>query len=193
MPHCCSTLLCHILKGKTTATGCCVVHTFSTMQFSQQQQHKAVDNQAHGYYYCMYKSADNKTEGDPNSASIYTMPSPVFNIKVSNVSTDKVSLTWENKDAAAFEYSYRVLIENKTSPTGSVTVSAREAVIAGLNPGTFYNFTIFPLAADNKTEGDPNSVSICTSQVKSERVVSMNKALPAKERKSTDYVRIEEQ
>ncbi|CAM5120554.1 unnamed protein product [Eretmochelys imbricata] len=107
-------------------------------------------------------AADNKTEGDPNSMSIYTMPTPVFNIKVSNVSTDKVSLTWENKDAAASEYSYRILIENKTSTTRNMTVNAREAVILGLNPGTFYNFTIFPLAADNKTEGDPNSMSIYT-------------------------------
>nr|XP_048710498.1 receptor-type tyrosine-protein phosphatase eta [Caretta caretta] len=107
-------------------------------------------------------AADNKTEGDPNSMSIYTMPSPVFNIEVSNVSTDEVSLTWENKDAAASEYSYRILIENKPSPTRNMTVNDRKAVISGLNPGTFCNFTIFPLAADNKTEGDPNSTSIYT-------------------------------
>ncbi|XP_037755593.1 receptor-type tyrosine-protein phosphatase eta isoform X2 [Chelonia mydas] len=107
-------------------------------------------------------AADNKTEGDPNSTSIYTMPTPVFNIEVSNVSTDEVSLTWENKDAAASEYSYRILIENKTSPTRNMTVNVSEAVIRDLNPGTFYNFTIFPLAADNKTEGDPNSTSIYT-------------------------------
>ncbi|XP_043404784.1 receptor-type tyrosine-protein phosphatase eta isoform X3 [Chelonia mydas] len=108
-------------------------------------------------------AADNKTEGDPNSTSIYTMPTPVFNIEVSNVSTDEVSLTWENKDAAASEYSYRILIENKTSPTRNMTVNVSEAVIRDLNPGTFYNFTIFPLAADNKTEGDPNSTSIYTN------------------------------
>ncbi|XP_043372321.1 receptor-type tyrosine-protein phosphatase eta isoform X2 [Dermochelys coriacea] len=107
-------------------------------------------------------AADNKTEGDPNSTSIYTMPSPVFNIEVFNVSTDKVSLTWENKDAAASEYSYRILIENKPSSTRNITVNSRKAVISDLNPGTFYNFTIFPLAADNKTEGDPNSASIYT-------------------------------
>ncbi|XP_043372324.1 receptor-type tyrosine-protein phosphatase eta isoform X5 [Dermochelys coriacea] len=108
-------------------------------------------------------AADNKTEGDPNSASIYTMPSPVFNIEVFNVSTDKVSLTWENKDVAASEYSYRILIENKPSSTRNITVNSRKAVISDLNPGTFYNFTIFPLAADNKTEGDPNSASIYTN------------------------------
>ncbi|CAM5149718.1 unnamed protein product [Natator depressus] len=121
-------------------------------------------------------AADNKTEGDPNSTSIYTMPTPVFNIEVSNVSTDKVSLTWENKDAAASEYSYRILTENKPSPTKNMTVSAREAVIPDLNPGTFYNFTIFPLAADNKTEGDPNSTSIYTrpSPVFDLQVINVN-------------------
>uniref|UniRef100_A0A8C4WM82 Receptor-type tyrosine-protein phosphatase eta n=1 Tax=Gopherus evgoodei TaxID=1825980 RepID=A0A8C4WM82_9SAUR len=83
---------------------------------------------------------------------------------VSNVSTHEVSLTWENKDAAASEYSYRILIANETSSTRNMMSSTTKAVITGLNPGTFYQFTIFPCAADNKTEGDPNSTLIYTSK-----------------------------
>ncbi|XP_030417993.1 receptor-type tyrosine-protein phosphatase eta [Gopherus evgoodei] len=94
--------------------------------------------------------------------NITTMPTPVFNIEVSNVSTHEVSLTWENKDAAASEYSYRILIANETSSTRNMMSSTTKAVITGLNPGTFYQFTIFPCAADNKTEGDPNSTLIYT-------------------------------
>uniref|UniRef100_A0A8C4WLZ2 Receptor-type tyrosine-protein phosphatase eta n=1 Tax=Gopherus evgoodei TaxID=1825980 RepID=A0A8C4WLZ2_9SAUR len=93
-----------------------------------------------------------------------TVPTPVFNIEVSNVSTHEVSLTWENKDAAASEYSYRILIANETSSTRNMMSSTTKAVITGLNPGTFYQFTIFPCAADNKTEGDPNSTLIYTSK-----------------------------
>ncbi|TFJ95880.1 GTP-binding protein HflX [Platysternon megacephalum] len=110
------------------------------------------------------RAADNKTEGHPNRTSIYTMPTPVFNIEVSNVSTDEVSLTWENKDAAASEYSYRILIGNESSSARNMIVNSTKAVIPSLNPGTLYRFTIFPRAADNKTEGHPNWTSIYTSK-----------------------------
>nr|XP_032621408.1 receptor-type tyrosine-protein phosphatase eta isoform X2 [Chelonoidis abingdonii] len=90
------------------------------------------------------------------------MPTPVFNIEVSNVSTHEVSLTWENKDAAASEYSDRILIANEPSSTRNMISNTRKALITDLNPGTFYQFTIFPRAADKKTEGDPNSTLIYT-------------------------------
>ncbi|XP_039392893.1 receptor-type tyrosine-protein phosphatase eta isoform X2 [Mauremys reevesii] len=106
-------------------------------------------------------AADNMTKGDPEVKHIYTMPTPVFNIEVSSVSTHGVSLTWENKDAAASEYSYRILIENEPSSTRNMTSNTTKAVITGLNPGTLYQFKIFPLAAD-KTEGYPNSTLIYT-------------------------------
>ncbi|KAM9149381.1 receptor-type tyrosine-protein phosphatase eta [Pangshura tecta] len=113
------------------------------------------------YQFTIFPRAADNTEGGLNLTSIYTMPTPVFNIEVSNVSTHEVSLRWENKDAAASEYSYRILIANEPSSTWNMTSNTTKAVITNLNPGTFYQFTIFPRAAD-KTEGDPNSTLIYT-------------------------------
>ncbi|XP_007439776.2 receptor-type tyrosine-protein phosphatase eta, partial [Python bivittatus] len=102
---------------------------------------------------------DNKTEGDPKGTEVYTKPSSVYNIRVIDVSTTMVKISWKSPDAAASTYSYRILINGeseKISPTPSTDIS-------GLNPGTNYNFSIRSIAADHKTEGTPESINNCTN------------------------------
>ncbi|KYO22132.1 receptor-type tyrosine-protein phosphatase eta isoform A [Alligator mississippiensis] len=116
------------------------------------------------YNFTIYPLApDNTTRGDGNSTSVYTKPSPVFAVQAINISTDQVSLTWKNNDAAAAKYTYEI----QFFKDGNLTFWPEKpqitgAVITGLEPGTLYNFTIYPLAPDNTTRGDGNSTSVYT-------------------------------
>ncbi|XP_058014247.1 receptor-type tyrosine-protein phosphatase eta isoform X2 [Ahaetulla prasina] len=107
----------------------------------------------------------NKTEGDPNGTTVYTKPSSVVNITVKDVSTTVVNVSWESPDAAASSYSYKILINgipNKISPTTNTEISE-------LNPGTNYQFSIYSIAADNKTEGTPKNIIHCTNPASVDR------------------------
>ncbi|XP_026524086.1 receptor-type tyrosine-protein phosphatase eta-like isoform X1 [Notechis scutatus] len=107
----------------------------------------------------------NETEGDPNETTVYTKPSSVFNIIVEDVSTTMVNISWESPDAARSTYSYRILI-NGSSDTISPTTSS---AISDLNPGTNYQFSIYSIAADNKTEGTPKNKNHCTDPASVDR------------------------
>ncbi|KAJ7344390.1 hypothetical protein JRQ81_000340 [Phrynocephalus forsythii] len=105
-------------------------------------------------------AADNKTVGEPNETTVFTIPSPVFNISITNITTTVVHLIWKNLDSASPEYSYRIYVNgsadmNMMSPVTSATIS-------GLSPGTRYTFSIYSIAGDNKTEGNPSSIDDCT-------------------------------
>uniref|UniRef100_A0A8C6XTK8 Receptor-type tyrosine-protein phosphatase eta n=1 Tax=Naja naja TaxID=35670 RepID=A0A8C6XTK8_NAJNA len=107
----------------------------------------------------------NETEGDPNETTLYTKPSSVFNITVEDVSTTMVNISWESPDAARSTYSYRILI-NGSSDEISPTTSSE---ISELNPGTNYQFSIYSIAADNKTEGTPKNIMHCTDPASVDR------------------------
>uniref|UniRef100_A0ABM5F8R6 protein-tyrosine-phosphatase n=1 Tax=Pogona vitticeps TaxID=103695 RepID=A0ABM5F8R6_9SAUR len=113
------------------------------------------------YRFTVYPVApDNKTEGEPKNTSLYTIPSSVFNISVTDISTTVVNLTWKNSDLASVEYFYRI---NVSEGAGVNTVFAdTSAVISGLSPGTQYTFSIYSIAGDMKTEGKSSSINYCT-------------------------------
>ncbi|TFK08664.1 Receptor-type tyrosine-protein phosphatase eta [Platysternon megacephalum] len=95
------------------------------------------------------------TEGDATTIKTYTKPSPVSDIQPANIGTEQVTLMWKNNDAAAPNYTYVIYTDgNGISPTRNQTSQNKSAEIVGLQPGTPYNFTIVPLAADNMTKGD---------------------------------------
>ncbi|XP_063145438.1 receptor-type tyrosine-protein phosphatase eta [Candoia aspera] len=101
----------------------------------------------------------NKTEGFPNETSVYTKPSSVLNITIIDVSTTVVNVSWKSPDRASSTYSYRILINgesDKISPTTSTEISE-------LNPGSEYTFSIYSIAADNKTKGTLRSIIHCTN------------------------------
>ncbi|KAM3855913.1 receptor-type tyrosine-protein phosphatase eta [Vipera latastei] len=129
----------------------------------------SIPNLEPGRFYKFVISAQisgSKTEGDPNETKVYTKPSPVDDIRVEDVSTTMVNISWKSPDAAASTYSYRILFggkSDKISPTTSTEISE-------LNPGTTYRFSIYSIAADNKTEGIPKNKSHCTNPASVDRL-----------------------
>ncbi|XP_032547130.1 receptor-type tyrosine-protein phosphatase eta isoform X3 [Chiroxiphia lanceolata] len=106
-------------------------------------------------------AADNETEGEGRSTDLYTKPSPVLDLKAEYVGVTSVNLTWEVNDTASDSYTYRIeFTEDMT--VRNVTSSGRKAEITDLIPGTWYNFTVFAVVADNKMEGEGRSVDLYT-------------------------------
>ncbi|NXY02105.1 PTPRJ phosphatase, partial [Pteruthius melanotis] len=108
-------------------------------------------------------AADNKTEGEGSSIDLYTKPSPVVDLKAEYVGVTSVILTWVMNDNTSDSYTYRIQFVNGTEE--NLTFSGTKAEITELIPGTMYNFTVFAVAADNKTEGEGNSIDLYTITV----------------------------
>ncbi|XP_060132119.1 receptor-type tyrosine-protein phosphatase eta [Zootoca vivipara] len=114
------------------------------------------------YTFTIFPQVDNGTvEGEPNATSVYTKPSPVFDISLENLSNTAVTLKWNNSDPNASNYTYRILIEG-TDPAKEEYSNTTSAVIGGLEPGTLYTFTIFPQVDNGTIEGEPNHTTIYT-------------------------------
>ncbi|XP_019375245.1 PREDICTED: receptor-type tyrosine-protein phosphatase eta isoform X2 [Gavialis gangeticus] len=128
------------------------------------------------YNFTIYPLApDNTTKGDGNSVTVYTKPSPVSAIQAMNIRTDQVNLTWKNNDSAADNYTYEIeIFGDGNSILWPERPQITEAVITGLEPGTLYNFTIYPLAPDNTTKGDGNSVTVYTKPSPVSAIQAMN-------------------
>ncbi|XP_027507055.1 receptor-type tyrosine-protein phosphatase eta isoform X2 [Corapipo altera] len=106
-------------------------------------------------------AADNETEGEGRSIDLYTKPSAVLDLKAEYVGVTSVNLTWEVNDTASHSYTYRIeFTEDMT--VRNVTSSGRKAEITDLIPGTWYNFTVFAVVADNETEGEGRSIDLYT-------------------------------
>ncbi|XP_057883135.1 receptor-type tyrosine-protein phosphatase eta [Melospiza georgiana] len=112
-------------------------------------------------------AADNKTEGEGESRKLYTRPSQVLDLEAESIDVTNVTLKWEVNDSAADTYTYRIEVVNGTNDTHghNVTSSERRAEITDLSPGTLYNFMVFAVAADNKTEGEGSPIDLYTIPV----------------------------
>ncbi|KAM4779551.1 receptor-type tyrosine-protein phosphatase eta isoform 4-T4 [Cyanocitta cristata] len=108
-------------------------------------------------------AADNKTEGGGVSIELYTKPSPVVGLEAEYVGVTSVILKWMVNDSASDSYTYRIEVVNDTKT--NLTFNDTKAEITELIPGTKYNFTVFAVAADNKTEGEGVSIELCTKPV----------------------------
>ncbi|NWU13049.1 PTPRJ phosphatase, partial [Cephalopterus ornatus] len=106
-------------------------------------------------------AANNETEGEGSSISIYTKPSQVLDLKAEYVGVTSVNLTWEVNDTASDPYTYRIEVAEDTA-IRNVTSNGRKAEIIDLIPGTMYNFTVFAVAANNETEGEGSSIDLYT-------------------------------
>ncbi|KAK2519727.1 Ptprj isoform A [Columba livia] len=105
--------------------------------------------------------SDNETEGKGISISLYTKPSQVRDLKAEYVGLTSVNLTWAASDTASNSYTYRIEVGNGTS-VRNLTSSVPEVEITELMPGMMYNFTVFAVAADSKTEAEGLSISLYT-------------------------------
>ncbi|XP_074399430.1 receptor-type tyrosine-protein phosphatase eta isoform X2 [Zonotrichia albicollis] len=112
-------------------------------------------------------AADNKTEGEGESRKLYTRPSRVLDLEAESINVTSVTLKWVVNDSAADTYTYRIEVVNVTNDThgNNVTSNKTKAEITDLIPGTLYNFTVFAVAADNKTEGEGVSIDRYTFPV----------------------------
>ncbi|NWV83973.1 PTPRJ phosphatase, partial [Dasyornis broadbenti] len=106
-------------------------------------------------------AADKETEGEGVSIGLYTKPSRVFDLKAEYVGVTSVILTWSADSPASDPYTYRIEFVNDTS-VKNLTTNETKAEITELIPGTLYNFTVFAVAADNKTEGEGVSIGLYT-------------------------------
>lgn len=96
----------------------------------------------------------------------FTEPSPVHDLEAEYIGAEKVNLTWRVSDAASSSYTYRieVAIVNGTFDR-NLTSDVTAAEITNLIPGTRYKFTVFAVAADNKTEGEGLPVHLYTGKL----------------------------
>ncbi|NWT64827.1 PTPRJ phosphatase, partial [Prunella himalayana] len=101
-------------------------------------------------------AADHETEGEGVSIDLYTRPSQVHDLQAESIGVNSVTLKWMVDDSASNTYMYRTEVLNGTNdtPVKNLTSNETKAAIAGLTPGTLYNFTVFAVAADNETEGE---------------------------------------
>ncbi|CAN8214728.1 unnamed protein product [Coccothraustes coccothraustes] len=81
----------------------------------------------------------------------------INNLTAETIGVNSVNLKWVVNDSASDQYTYRIEVVNGTNgtPVNNVTSSETRAEITELIPGTPYNFTVFAVAADNETEGEP--------------------------------------
>ncbi|KAG6928952.1 protein tyrosine phosphatase, receptor type J, partial [Chelydra serpentina] len=144
---------------------CAVNGASSPKNFTSQTMNATLTELEPGtsYLFTVFAQAGG-TEGNYTTVETYTKPNAVYDLKVTNVSTTEVTLTWQNNDTAAPNYTYVIYTyRNGISPTQNQTSQNKSALIVGLQPGTSYNFTIVPLAADNTTKGDLEVIHICTN------------------------------
>uniref|UniRef100_G1N6L3 protein-tyrosine-phosphatase n=1 Tax=Meleagris gallopavo TaxID=9103 RepID=G1N6L3_MELGA len=100
-------------------------------------------------------AADGETEGE--GASI------MLNLKAEYVAMTSVNLTWTVNDTASASYTYRIEVAHESVINKTMSI-VTESIVTNLIPGTSYNFTVFAIAADNRTEGGRASISQNTSK-----------------------------
>ncbi|EPY76998.1 receptor-type tyrosine-protein phosphatase eta [Camelus ferus] len=124
------------------------------------------------------------SEGTPGFLQVYTHPSPVFDFRVTNVSTREVGLAWSSNDSNFFEIS---ATRNGTGKPQVETTTNQSIVIGGLDPGTKYRFDIVP-EGPNGTKGESRTVYSRTdsSAVFDIRVVSVSTTGMQLEWRNTD-------
>ncbi|XP_072473598.1 receptor-type tyrosine-protein phosphatase eta isoform X2 [Notamacropus eugenii] len=119
------------------------------------------------YNVTIYPEVGNETKGSPTSKVVYTRPSPVSAISISNISTTEVTLSWQETDGASSGYTYLiVLVERESASPGSTainrTLSVRNATIRHLSPGTSYKVKIYSQVGEDELQGEPGHECFCT-------------------------------
>ncbi|KAM8938759.1 receptor-type tyrosine-protein phosphatase eta-like [Pelodytes ibericus] len=98
-------------------------------------------------------------------ANITTKPLPVTQVQTKNMTSDSISLIWDQPVEYQSYYTYRVQTKNTSSTIliSETTVTSESALITNLTPGETYTFTVFTRAGDNVTESQPVSYITCTA------------------------------
>uniref|UniRef100_A0A8C3EUH9 Receptor-type tyrosine-protein phosphatase eta n=1 Tax=Corvus moneduloides TaxID=1196302 RepID=A0A8C3EUH9_CORMO len=121
------------------------------------------------YNFTVFAVAADKTEGEGIVALPFTEPSPVVDLEAEYVGVTSVILKWMVNDNASDSYMYRIQFVNDTT-VSLLTFNDTKAEITELIPGTMYNFTVFAVAADDKTEGEGVSIDLSVVDLEAEYV-----------------------
>ncbi|XP_016091647.1 receptor-type tyrosine-protein phosphatase eta-like, partial [Sinocyclocheilus grahami] len=110
-------------------------------------------------------AADHVTEGRANQISLYTKPDVIRNLRVTNITTSSVFLTWE-EPAGNRSFFKLQWTDNKTSENSTETINTSYH-ITGLTSGVNYTFCITAVTADKSTGGE----TVCRSQFTKPNVI----------------------
>ncbi|MEQ2228056.1 hypothetical protein ILYODFUR_004786, partial [Ilyodon furcidens] len=104
--------------------------------------------------------ADNVTEGENKTVSIYTKPEAVNSLQVTDVTKTSVSLNWS--EPVGKRQFYTVTWKNNTIFRKNET----QVTVTELTPGERYCFTVIAVAGDNETKSDEKMICHFTRPVK---------------------------
>ncbi|XP_059391956.1 receptor-type tyrosine-protein phosphatase eta-like [Carassius carassius] len=102
-------------------------------------------------------AADNVTDGRANQISLYTKPGVISNLKITEITTSSMFLTWNEPDGKRSFFKIQWM-GDKTN--GNSTTTNTSYNITGLTAGVNYTLNITAVAADNSTDGE----SVVTSK-----------------------------
>ncbi|XP_041651491.1 receptor-type tyrosine-protein phosphatase beta isoform X4 [Cheilinus undulatus] len=98
---------------------------------------------------------DGQTEGENSTKTRYTKPGVVTDLRVHNVTTSSMFLTWTKPEGQS--PSYKVQWTDEASKT--VTETKTSINITDLTAGVQYDISVTAVAGDNTTEGESSTVS----------------------------------
>ncbi|KAG2463326.1 PTPRJ phosphatase, partial [Polypterus senegalus] len=104
---------------------------------------------------------DHKTEGNNVTITQYTKPGKVEQLNTTTITATSILLSWYQ--AQGVNISYKIIVLDQQSYSSTFYTSNSSFNVAGLSSGTSFSFNVTALAADNATEGYPNTITGCTS------------------------------
>ncbi|XP_016315198.1 receptor-type tyrosine-protein phosphatase eta-like, partial [Sinocyclocheilus anshuiensis] len=110
-------------------------------------------------------AADHVTEGRGNQISLYTKPDVIRNLRVTNITTSSLLLTWE-EPAGNRSFFKLQWTDNKTSGNSTETINTSYH-ITGLTAAVNYTFCITAVTGDKSTGGE----TVCRSQFTKPNVI----------------------
>ncbi|XP_016325269.1 receptor-type tyrosine-protein phosphatase eta-like isoform X2 [Sinocyclocheilus anshuiensis] len=99
-------------------------------------------------------AADKSTEGESVVTSKYTKPDVIRNLRLSEITTSSVFLTWEEPARNRYFFILNWTDEKLDLTRNSIETTNTSYNITGLTAGVNYTFIITAVAADKSTEGE---------------------------------------
>ncbi|XP_073485015.1 tenascin-X-like [Aquarana catesbeiana] len=100
---------------------------------------------------------DFTVQGEIVIISAFLQPEAVMNLKIENVSTTSIALSWSIPDGKISSYFIQIL----QKPNFTKNVTTTSVIIENLTPGNYYTFLVFLITANN-VPGKINSISAYT-------------------------------
>ncbi|XP_016413191.1 receptor-type tyrosine-protein phosphatase eta-like isoform X2 [Sinocyclocheilus rhinocerous] len=125
------------------------------------------------YTFCITAvTADKSAKGETVCRSQFTKPDVIRNLKVTEITTSSVFLTWDepagNRDFFRIEWTKKSMLERTGGTSGNSTETINNSsLITGLTAGVNYTFCISAVTADKSTKGETHCISQFTNSTES--------------------------